>query len=101
MTKRAHLNRQARRVKLVAQHAEKRAALVKVIKDPGASLDDKSAAYRGIQKLPRDSSHVRLHSRCAITGRPRSFYRRFGISRIMLRKLAHLGELPGVRKASW
>jgi small subunit ribosomal protein S14 len=101
MTKRAHLNRQARRVKLVAQHAEKRAELVKVLKNPNASLDEKSAAYRSIQKLPRDSSHVRLHSRCAITGRPRSFYRRFGISRIMLRKLAHLGELPGVRKASW
>ncbi len=101
MTKKSHLNRQARRVKLVAQYAEKRAVLVKIIKDAGASLEDKAAAYRAIQKLPRDSSMVRPHSRCAITGRPRGFFRRFGVSRLMLRKLAHQGELPGVRKASW
>ncbi len=101
MTKQAHLNRDVRRRKLVAQHAEKRASLVKILKDAGASLEDKAAAYRAIQKLPRDSSAVRIHNRCAITGRPRSYYRRFGISRLMLRKLAHQGELPGVRKASW
>lgn len=101
MTKKAHLNRDARRRKLVAQYAEKRAALVKVLKDAGASLDDKAAAYRAILKLPRDSSAVRIHNRCAITGRPRAYYRRFGVSRLVLRKLAHQGELPGVRKSSW
>ena len=101
MTKKAHLNRQANRLRLVAQHAEKRAALVRILKDPAADLDAKAAGYRAIQKLPRDSSRVRLHSRCSITGRPRAYFRRFGVSRIMLRKLAHQGELPGVRKASW
>lgn len=101
MTKRAHLNRDVRRRKLVAQHAEKRAALVKVLKDAGANLEDKAAAYRAILKLPRDSSAIRIRNRCALTGRPRAYFRRFGLSRLMLRKLAHLGELPGVRKSSW
>lgn len=101
MTKKSILLREARRRRLAAQHAEKRAALVAVIKDPGADLDAKAEAYRGLVKLPRDSAKVRQHNRCQLTGRPRSYYRRFGLSRLMLRKLAHQAELPGVRKSSW
>lgn len=101
MAKTSLINKEARRRKRVAQYAERRAALVKVLKDPGASLDEKEAAYKAIQKMPRDASPVRLHNRCSITGRPRGYFRRFGVSRLVLRRLAHLGELPGVRKSSW
>ena len=101
MAKTSLINKEAKRRKRVAQFAERRAALVKVLKDPGASLDEKEAAYKAIQKMPRDASAVRLHNRCSITGRPRAFYRRFGVSRLVLRRLAHAGELPGVRKSSW
>ena len=93
--------REIKRRKLAAQYAEKRAALLKVIKDPEASLEDKAAAYKRLHDLPRDSSPVRQHNRCVITGRPRAYYRKFGVSRLVFRRLAHRGELPGVRKASW
>jgi small subunit ribosomal protein S14 len=101
MAKTSAIHRQLKRERLVAQHAERRAELVAVIKDPEASLEDKEAAYKAITKLPRNSSSVRLHNRCSITGRPRAYMRRFGISRLVLRRLAHAGELPGVRKSSW
>lgn len=101
MAKTSLIQKEERRRKRVAQFAERRAALVAVLKDPNASLDEKDAAYKAIQKMPRDASPVRLHNRCSITGRPRGFYRRFGVSRLVLRRLAHNGELPGVRKSSW
>ena len=101
MAKTSLIQKEQKRRRRVAQHAEKRAVLVQVIKDPGASLEEKEAAYKAIQKMPRDASPVRMHNRCSITGRPRAFYRRFGVSRLVLRRLAHRGELPGVRKASW
>ncbi|RMH02066.1 MAG: 30S ribosomal protein S14 [Planctomycetota bacterium] len=101
MAKTSAKNRELKRRRLVAQYAERRAALVAVIKDPEASLEDKAEAYRKLHALPRDSSPVRLHNRCAITGRPRAYYRKFGVSRLVFRRLAHAGELPGVRKASW
>ncbi|MHC4379936.1 MAG: 30S ribosomal protein S14 [Planctomycetota bacterium] len=93
--------REIKRQRLVATHAERRAEIVKIIKDPEAGLDDKTAAYKAIQKMPRDASSTRLHNRCSITGRPRGYSRRFGISRLVLRRLAHEGFLPGVRKSSW
>ncbi|MDA1260188.1 MAG: 30S ribosomal protein S14 [Planctomycetota bacterium] len=101
MTKKSILIRESRRRALAAQHAEKRDLLVKVIKDPAATLEEKAAAYRAIDKLPRDASKVRQHNRCQLTGRPRAYLRRFGLSRLMVRKLAHQAELPGVRKSSW
>lgn len=101
MTKKSILLREQRRRRAAVQHAEKRAALVRVIKDPAADLEAKAAAYRSLLKLPRDSSRVRQHNRCQLTGRPRGYFRRFGLSRLMLRKLAHQAELPGVRKSSW
>ena len=101
MAKTSLIYKESKRRKCVAQFAERRAVLVKVLKDPSASLEEKDAAYKAIQKMPRDASPVRLHNRCAITGRPRAFYRRFGVSRLVLRRLAHQGELPGVRKSSW
>ena len=89
MAKKSWLARQAKREKLVAKYAERR----KEFKE--------SRDYASLQKLPRNSSPTRLTNRCSLTGRSRSYYRRFGISRIMLRELALLGQLPGVTKASW
>jgi len=101
MAKTSAKYREIKRQRLVAQHAERRAELVKVLKNPEASLGDKAEAYKAIGRMPRDASKVRLHNRCSITGRPRAYLRRFGISRLVLRRLAHAGELPGVRKSSW
>ncbi|HIA39029.1 MAG TPA: 30S ribosomal protein S14 [Planctomycetes bacterium] len=101
MAKTSSVNREKKRQRLVANFAERRAPLVKVIKDPNASLDEKAEAYLAISKMPRDASSSRLHNRCSITGRPRGYSRRFGISRLVLRRLAHEGFLPGVRKSSW
>ena len=89
MAKKSWLARDKKREKLVAKFAEKRKAL-KNAKD-----------WEALQKLPRNSSRTRLNNRCALTGRSRAYYRRFGISRIMLRELALKGQIPGVRKASW
>lgn len=81
--------REARRARLVARYAAKRAKL----KAEGDTV--------GLQKLPRNSSPSRLHNRCMLTGRPRGYMRQFGISRIMFREMASKGLIPGVKKASW
>jgi small subunit ribosomal protein S14 len=101
MAKTSAIYREKKRQRLVATHAARRAEFVKVIKNPEATLEEKDAAYKAIQKMPRDASRVRCHNRCSITGRPRGFLNRFGISRLVLRRLAHEGQLPGVRKSSW
>ena len=89
MAKKSIEARQKKREKLVAQYAEKRAAL-------------KAAGdYAGLDKLPKNSSAVRLHNRCQLTGRPRGYVGYFGISRIMFRDMALNGKIPGVKKASW
>jgi small subunit ribosomal protein S14 len=81
--------REIKRQKLVAKYAEKRAEL-------------KAAGdYEGLDKLPKNSSAVRLHNRCKLTGRPRGYMRTFGISRVTFREMALAGKIPGVRKASW
>jgi small subunit ribosomal protein S14 len=89
VAKKSWLARDKKRERLVAKYAEKRKAL-KEAKD-----------WEALQKLPRNSSRTRLNNRCSLTGRSRAYYRRFGISRIMLRDLALKGHIPGVRKASW
>ncbi|PCJ55111.1 MAG: 30S ribosomal protein S14 [Planctomycetota bacterium] len=101
MAKTSAVHREKKRQRLVAVHAERRAVFVKVIKDPNATLEEKNEAYKAIQRMPRDASATRLHNRCNITGRPKGYSRRFGISRLVLRRLAHEGFLPGVRKSSW
>jgi len=89
MAKTSAIARQAKRVRLVAKYA----AIRKELKEKGDSV--------GLQKLPRNSSPSRLHSRCNVTGRPRSYMRKFGISRIAFREMALDGKIPGVTKASW
>lgn len=89
MARKSKIARQKQREKLVAKYAQKREAL-------------KAAGdYYGLSQLPRNASPTRLHNRCEFTGRPRGYVRYFGVSRIVMREMAHKGELPGVKKASW
>ncbi|NIO58516.1 MAG: 30S ribosomal protein S14 [Acidobacteria bacterium] len=101
MAKKSKIAKNEQRAELVERYAERRAELKKVINDPDASYDEKRAAYAAIAKMPRDASPTRYRNRCGVSGRPRGYFRKFGMSRLALRELAHKGELPGVRKASW
>jgi len=101
MAKLAVVLRQQKRVKIVAKFKAKRAQLIEIMQDPRASDEAKDEARAKFQKLPRDASPVRLRNRCALTGRPRGVYRKFGLGRNKLRDLALKGEVPGVIKASW
>ncbi|TRO65676.1 30S ribosomal protein S14 [Christiangramia sabulilitoris] len=89
MAKESMKAREVKRQKLVKKYAEKRAAL----KEAGD--------WEGLQKLPKNSSPVRLHNRCKLTGRPKGYMRQFGLSRVMFREMANKGLIPGVKKASW
>lgn len=93
--------RDKNRRKTVEKFKAKRAALFEVILNPRAADEDRDAARAKLQRLPRDASPVRLRNRCALTGRPRGVYRKFGLGRNKLRELALHGEVPGVIKASW
>jgi small subunit ribosomal protein S14 len=101
MAKLAVKLREKKRRQTVAKFKVKRQALLDVIHDARASDEDRDAARARLQKLPRDASPSRLRNRCAITGRPRGVYRKFGLGRNKLRELAMRGEVPGVIKASW
>jgi small subunit ribosomal protein S14 len=101
MSKLALINRQQKRVKLVAKYAKKRAALEAIIDNARISDDDRYAARIKLQTLPRNANPTRLRNRCAITGRPRGVFRKFGLGRNKLREYAMRGEIPGIVKASW
>lgn len=101
MAKVSMINREKRRTRLVAKYAAKRAKLKAIISDPESGFEDRQEAMFALQKLPRDSSPVRQRNRCAISGRPRGFYRKFGLGRNKLREAAMRGDVPGLRKASW
>ncbi len=101
MAKQSVIQRQLKRERLVAKHAAKRAELKKVLLDPKVDEEAFYAAQRKLAKLPRNGSKVRLKNRCAISGRPRAYIRKFGLSRITFRELALSGQIPGVTKASW
>ena len=101
MAKVSMINRENKRTKLVARYAAKRAELKAIVSNPDVGFEDKQNAMFALQKLPRDSSPVRQRNRCAISGRPRGFYRKFGLGRNKLREAAMRGDVPGLRKASW
>ena len=101
MAKVSMINREKRRAKLVKKYATKRAELKAVIANPEVGFEEKQAAMFALQKLPRDSSPARQRNRCAVSGRPRGFYRKFGLGRNKLREAAMRGDVPGLRKASW
>ena len=101
MAKLSQVLRDQRREKLIEKYAEKRAELRKRLNDPNVSIEEKFEIQEAFAKLPRNSCPTRLKRRCAITGRARGYYRKFGMSRIAFRELALKGQLPGVRKSSW
>lgn len=101
MAKTSMVQREAKRTKLVAKHAEKRAVLKELISNADTPFEEKMEAVDKLMKLPRDSSPVRHRNRCRLTGRPHGFYRKFGLSRIKLREAAMRGDVPGLVKASW
>ena len=101
MAKTCMTERELKRRKTVAKFKLKREALFQIINDSKVSSEEKFEARKKLQALPRNASPVRLRSRCALTGRPRGVYRKFGIARGKLRDLMMHGEVPGVIKASW
>lgn len=101
MAKTSKIAKNNKRAVLIARYADRRAELLKIIKDPEASYEDKREAYAKIAKMPRDASATRYRNRCNVSGRPRGYFRKFGLSRIAVREMAHRGELPGITKASW
>jgi small subunit ribosomal protein S14 len=101
MAKLAVINREAKRRATVKKFAEKRKQLLAMLQDPKATDDAKDQARARLQALPRDASPVRLRNRCAITGRPRGTFRKFGLGRNKIREIAMRGEIPGMIKASW
>lgn len=100
MAKKSMIARQKKRVACVAKYASRRADLKAQIKR-ASSLSEKFVIYGKLQSLPRDSSKTRLKNRCNLTGRPKAYFRDFGLSRHMLKSLGHQGLLPGVTKCSW
>tara|TARA_R110002072_G_scaffold260141_6_gene418626 strand:- start:42 stop:332 length:291 start_codon:yes stop_codon:yes gene_type:complete len=95
------IERDKKRKKMVNAAAAKRAVLKATIKDRNVPADERFQAVLKLAEMPRNSSKTRMRNRCALTGRPRSYYRKFNLSRIALRDLASRGELPGVTKSSW
>lgn len=101
MAKKGMIERNKKRERMVAQYAAKREALKKILKSETTTDEEFYAAQRKLTKLPRNSSPVRLRNRCSITGRPRAYLRKYGVSRITFRELASAGKIPGVTKSSW
>ena len=101
MAKKSQVLRDERRAKLVAKHAAKRTALRTRLQDQNLSMEEKLEVQEAFAKLPRNSCPTRITRRCRITGRSHAVYRKFGVSRIMLRELTLRGELPGMKKSSW
>ena len=101
MAKKSVIARNVKRQKMHDHHAEKRAELKRQLKESWENPDRRWELQVQLQKLPRNSSPTRLRNRCGVTGRPRAFMRKFGVSRIVFRELANEGYLPGVRKSSW
>lgn len=101
MAKLALKNRELKRRKTVEKFKAKRAELLAIAQDMNRSDEERDGAREKLQKLPRNASPSRLRNRCALTGRPRGVYRKFGLGRNKLRELALRGEVPGIIKASW
>lgn len=101
MAKKSMIQREIRREKIMKRYAKKRAALKETIRNPSSTDEEKREAQAKLQSLPRDASPTRLRNRCYISGRPKGYYRKFGLARNKLRETAMRGEIPGLSKASW
>jgi small subunit ribosomal protein S14 len=101
MPKTSAIERNKKRIKLVEKYKVKRAELKAILSNPSASDEEFFAAQKKMAKLPRNSSKVRIRNRCSLSGRPRAYIGKFGVSRITFRELALAGKIPGVTKSSW
>jgi small subunit ribosomal protein S14 len=101
VAKKSKIAKNDQRREIVARYAERRTELRELIRKPHTPAAARAAAQTALQCLPRDASPTRLRNRDAVDGRPRGYLRKFGLSRVRLREMAHRGELPGVRKSSW
>jgi small subunit ribosomal protein S14 len=101
MAKKAMVERELKRQKLVAKYATKRAALKEIVRDESKPMEERFKATLKLAILPRDSSATRLHTRCPLPGRPHAYYRKIKVSRIALRELGSNGLIPGLVKSSW
>jgi small subunit ribosomal protein S14 len=101
MPKTSAIERNKKRINLAAKHAVARAELKAILKNPATADDAFYAAQKKLQKLPRNSSPTRIRNRCSMSGRPRAYIGKFGVSRIQVRELALAGKIPGVTKSSW
>ena len=101
MAKKAMIEREKKRQKLVDKYAAKRAALKEIAKDESKPMEERFKARLKLAKLPRNSSATRLHNRCQLTGRPHAYYRKLKMSRIALREFGSQGQIPGMVKSSW
>lgn len=101
MAKTSMVEREKRRSKTVKKYAAKRAQLKELIRSPRSSPEARATAQAKLQAMPRDASATRQRNRCAITGRSRGVYRKFGLSRVKIREITNRGEIPGLTKASW
>ena len=101
MPKTSAIERNKKRIALVEKHKAKRAELKAILANPSTGDDEFFAAQKKLAKLPRNSSPVRIRNRCSMSGRPRAFIGKFGVSRIQFRELALAGKIPGVTKSSW
>ncbi len=101
MAKLCMIKREKKRVQTVKRYAEKRAELKKLIKSPSTPEEQRQQALEKLQALPRNASPCRVRNRCRVTGRPKGYYRKFGLSRNKLREAMMRGDIPGLHKASW
>ena len=101
MAKTSAIQKNLKRMKLVKKYANKRAALKKIIKNKKLELSERFAAQLKLNKLPKNSSKIRVRNRCEVSGRPHGVYRKLKISRIALRQLGLQGKIPGMVKSSW
>jgi small subunit ribosomal protein S14 len=101
MARKALVDKEKRRRKMVENSAVKRAGLKKIIKDFNTSEEDRIQAMDTLNKMKKNSSPVRLHNRCQLTGRPKGYMRKFGVSRLCFREMALAGLIPGITKSSW
>ena len=101
MAKKAMVEREKKRQRLVEKYADKRAALKEIANDENLPMEERFKARLKLAKLPRNSAANRLHNRCQLTGRPHAYYRKLKVSRIALRELGSSGQMPGMVKSSW
>ncbi|AGN18635.1 30S ribosomal protein S14 [[Brevibacterium] flavum] len=101
MAKKSKIAKNEKRKEIVARYAERRAELKAIIRNPNTSDEDRLDAQFELNSQPRDAAAVRVRNRDSHDGRPRGYLRKFGLSRVRMREMAHRGELPGVRKSSW